>query len=76
MNDGISEIDDKHFFFAKDGFKNAKHELDATLDAFFSDEIKDDNSSICRFPARYEWLKNELNATDFPQADCKAQIIP
>ena len=71
MNDGESEIDDPNFFFAKNGKRDPKTELDATLDAFFSDELKDDNSSVCRFPARYEWLKEKLDADDFPQGDCK-----
>lgn len=71
MNDGESEIDDANFFFAKDGYRDAKAELLATLDAFYSDEKKDDNSSICRFPARYFWLQEELNATDFPSAHCR-----
>ncbi|SFV60314.1 putative outermembrane protein [hydrothermal vent metagenome] len=71
MNDNVSEIDDPHFFFAKDGATDPEAELQATLDAFFSDEIKDDNSSICKFPARYFWLKEQLHATDFPKAQCK-----
>jgi len=32
--------------------------------------VKDDNSSICRFPARYAWLQEQLQAEDFPQAEC------
>jgi hypothetical protein len=71
MNGDESEIDDPNFFFAKDGKHNPKHELSATLDAFFSDEVKDDNSSICRFPARYAWLKEQLHAKDFPTAECR-----
>ena len=71
MDNNLSEIDDPNFFFAKDGKTDPKAEFLATLSAFFSDEKKDDNSSICRFPARYEWLKEELNADDFPTADCK-----
>lgn len=70
MNDNISEIDDPNFFFAKDGQTNPKSELAATLDAFFSNEVKDDNSSICKFPARYAWLKEQLNGDDFPTAQC------
>ncbi|QOP45902.1 DUF4105 domain-containing protein [Sulfurimonas paralvinellae] len=70
-NDDESEIDDPNFFFAKDGKNNPEHELAATLDAFFSDEVKDDNSSICKFPARYAWLKEQLQADDFPTAICK-----
>ena len=70
MNDGVSEIDDSNFFFADNGNENAQAEILATLDAFYSNETKDDNSSICRFPARYYWLSEELNATDFPTAQC------
>ena len=70
MDDGVSEIDDKNFFFSKDGGTNAENELNATLDAFFSAEVKDDNSSICRFPARYSWLEEKLQAYDLPTASC------
>jgi hypothetical protein len=71
MNGNSSEIKDKNFFFAADGAQNPKAEMFATLDAFFSNETKDDNSSICRFPARYHWLQEKLNAVDFPQANCE-----
>jgi len=71
MNGDESEIDDDEFFFAKDGQNNPASELNATLDAFFSNEVKDDNSSICKFPARYIWLKEELKGDDFPTAECK-----
>ncbi len=70
MNGDVSEIDDADFFFAKDGAINPEAELEATLEAFFSHKPKDDNSSICKFPARYEWLKTQLNADDFPKAKC------
>jgi hypothetical protein len=71
MNGNESEIDDPNFFFAKDGATDPKAELLATLDAFFSDEKKDDNSSVCKFPARYSWLEEKLGADDFPKAECK-----
>ncbi len=71
MNGNESEIDDPNFFFAKDGKRNPNSELNATLDAFFSDEAKDDNSSICKFPARYAWLKEKLHGDNFPKAECK-----
>ncbi len=74
MNSGVSEIDDADFFFAPNGNINAEAELNATLDAFFTLEPKDDNSSICKFPARYEWLKKELDAKDFPTAVCKKYL--
>ena len=70
MDNSVSEIDDDRFFFSKDGKTDPESELFSTLDAFFSKEIKDNDSSICRFPARYRWLKNELNADDFPSVEC------
>ena len=71
MVDGESEIDDSSFFFATSGKTNAKDELDATLDAFFSEERFDDNSSACRFPARKVWLQEKLDINNFPSVECK-----
>ncbi|MBU1659806.1 DUF4105 domain-containing protein, partial [bacterium] len=71
MQDGVSEIDDSRFFFAVDGKTNAKNELFATLDAFFEEQNSEDNSSLCRFPARAAWLQEKLNIHDFPHADCR-----
>ncbi|MEA3370450.1 MAG: DUF4105 domain-containing protein, partial [Campylobacterota bacterium] len=70
MVDGESEIDDSRFFFSKSGKTNAKDELDATLDAFFTEERFDDNSSACRFPARKAWLAEKLDIGDFPKVEC------
>ena len=70
MNDNESEIDDPNFFFSKDGKIDPKSELLATIDSFFSDANLDNNSSICRFPARYAWLKEKLNVIDFPTSNC------
>jgi len=70
MDNNLSEIDDKHFFFAKDGKTNPKSEMAATIKAFYEKFSNEENSSICRFPARYIWLKKELNGTDFPKAHC------
>jgi hypothetical protein len=69
IRDGVSEIEDRNFFIAKDGNINPKAELIATIESFFKSD-RDNNSTICRFPARYYWLKRELNAT-FPEANCK-----
>jgi len=69
--DGESEIDDPNFFFAKNGKYNAKDELDATIDALLNEKVFDDNSAACRFPARKEWLKEQLNITNFAQVTCR-----
>ena len=66
-----SEIDDKKFFFAKDGKSNPQSELHATIDAFYNETSFDDNSSACRFPARLEWLKEKLDLKDLPSVTCK-----
>ncbi len=72
MEDGESEIDDSKFFFSDDGKKDASSELNATLDAFFSESRLDDNSSACLFPARKAWLKERLKIDDFPDVECRA----
>lgn len=62
-----SEADDERFFLAEDGKTNPRHELEKTINAF----KKNNQEAICRFPARYMWLKKtiELAAFDFKQ--CK-----
>lgn len=58
-----SDIDDKKFFLATDGYKNPQSELLATIDSFFTIGF-DNNSSLdtkCIFQARYRWLKKELD---------------
>ena len=71
MVNGISEIDDERFFFAKDGKINAQSELNATIEALLNDSSADDESAACRFPARKAWLEKELNIAQFPQTECK-----
>ncbi len=70
MDNNLSEIDDEKFFLSINGKIDPKAELLATLNAFYNDEKKDDNSSICKFPARYSWIQKKLNAKDFPTAVC------
>lgn len=65
-----SEIDDKNFFFAKDGYKNPKAELEATLFALYNETTLDDNATACHFPARVHWLKKELNLEGLPKVNC------
>ena len=71
MVDGESEIDDPQFFFSKSGKIDAKLELEATLDAFLNETTLDDNSSLCRFPARAAWLKEKLHIETYPEVECK-----
>lgn len=67
-----STVSFKEFFNAPTGRTNAAAELDATLAVFFSDELRADEPSQCRFKARYEWLKTQLqfDPQRLPPQDC------
>ena len=56
-----SLVDDPKFFLASDGKTNPEAELDATIRAFFIGEDNEKKSAVCRFAARYEWIKGKLN---------------
>ena len=51
-----------------------KNELRLTIKSFFNTKVKNDNHSICKYPARYIWLKKQLHLSDkdFPKVQCKA----
>jgi Domain of unknown function (DUF4105) len=57
-----SEVDGKEFFLSPNGKRDRHAELRATLEAFFLPVIfgHEDQHAICRFPARFEWLDEEL----------------
>lgn len=57
-----SLADDPEFFNAHQGKTDAAAELEATLAAFFStvEETDKTQNPQCRFIARYQWLKQEL----------------
>ena len=65
-----SQADDARFFLAPDGKTQPQAELEATLRAFFATSA--DTPAQCRFPARYHWLKQQLDpqGTSLPQRDC------
>ncbi len=64
-----SQADDPAFFFAKQGNKDPKAELYATLEALAgSDYTKD--SAICRFPARLHWLQTKDLLSDKDAMQC------
>lgn len=49
-----------------------EQEMSATLAAFRRHAIPGEEHAICRFPARYEWLRRNLlvNANDTPRVEC------
>ena len=57
---GISEIDDPKFFFAKDGKTNPTKELTATIKQLISDKSDDENSTLCYYPSRSQWILEQL----------------
>jgi len=65
-----SLVDDPNFFLAPGGKRDPGAELSATLDAMFDDSLSP--PARCRFPARYEWLKEALriDPARLPAAEC------
>ena len=55
-----SEIDDKNFFFSKNGKYNLKDELNATIEKLILDKSDDENSTLCRYPSRSTWILKQL----------------
>lgn len=60
-----SSITNAEFFLAADGRRSPEHELEATLRAFFEPLPADLNQQArCRFPARWNWLRQRLRRGD------------
>jgi len=68
-----SVIDDPRFFLAQDGKYNPQAELEATLRAFFNPPDDPANPPLCRFIARYTWLREQLGFDEarLPVASCR-----
>ena len=79
-----SLIDDPAFFLSETGKHDPRSELEATLKAFFDKPGPEQNSARCRFPARFEWLSENLgiDIPPMPADVCKelkeayAQVDP
>src|SRR5690606_3184747 len=67
-----STADDPEFFLAADGKTNPQSELEATLQAFFAASQTGARHPPCRFRARYEWLRQQLqfDAARLPPVAC------
>jgi hypothetical protein len=72
-----SQIDAKNFFLASDGKTNPTAELRALLDEILrtdASQLKEEESAICRFPARSFWLKKKVNEQGmdlpWPKREC------
>lgn len=66
-----SQVDDARFFLAADGKHNPVAELKATLTAFYAaltepGEEQLNQHAMCRFPARWQFLHEQLNLPPAP----------
>ena len=55
-----SEASSPSFFLASDGRRNPEAEIEADIAAMFGPGTQNREKIICRFPARYAWLKSKL----------------
>ena len=67
-----SLVDDPGYFLAPDGKTNPEAELKATIRAFFDPQDEGKKAAVCRFVARYEWIKERLHldCNRLPAAEC------
>ena len=67
-----SKIDDPRFFVSPEGRVDPAAELEATIRSFFQTDSGDGQNSICRYPARYAWLAEQLHIepSQLPPASC------
>lgn len=56
-----SLIDDPKFFLSPQGKTDPQAEIQATIRAFFEPHGDENDSAVCRFPARFEWISKRLN---------------
>ncbi|MCP4345077.1 MAG: DUF4105 domain-containing protein [Desulfobacterales bacterium] len=69
-----SLVDDPKFFLSPKGKTDPQSELEATIKAFFRENTENpDDHPICRFIARYTWLREKLkiDPSKLPVSECK-----
>ncbi len=66
----LSQNDTDAFFLAKNGKKSLHAELKADVAAFLKDNMPDNMSAQCHFPARYAWVKQQLPGVEFKEQSC------
>lgn len=69
----ISQADGLDFFIHQDGKESPQKELEATITAFFTAKADTKEHPICRFPARFLWLAEQLkfDASRLTMPTCK-----
>jgi hypothetical protein len=68
-----SLIDDENFFLAEEGKHDPEAELYATIRAFFQEADDEAMHPVCKYIARYTWIKEQLNldSSRLPVPECK-----
>ena len=66
----ISQNDSPQFFLAENGKSSLLAELQADLQQFLITDLADNQSAQCKFPARYNWLKQQLPEFNFLDQSC------
>lgn len=56
-----SIVDDPRFFLAEKGRTDPEAELEATIRAFFEPADDENESAVCRFVARFAWIRERLD---------------
>jgi len=69
-----SLVDDPEFFLSKSGKNDPLSELEATIRSFFQEDKEKAEEILCRFAARYFWLKDKLefDISSLPYDGCEA----
>lgn len=74
-NNNKSNIGYSSFFLSKTEREEVDLELELkkTLEAFFNRDHLDDSHAICKYPARFNWIKSTFHLNDnlFPKPLCK-----
>lgn len=66
----ISQNDSPNFFLAENGKSSLLAELKTDLQQFLISGVADNQSAQCQFPARYNWLKQQLPELSFVDQSC------
>lgn len=69
-----SEVNNKDFFISDNGNSNPKEELLATLNSYSLDNIND-NSTICKYPARYLFLSQFVDFKNYEVVNKKCKKL-
>jgi hypothetical protein len=67
-----SQVDGPAFFLSPSGVSDPSAELEATIRGFYSPESAGKEHALCRFPARWLWLRRRLDVSGdaLPPVNC------